>query len=115
MIGARGDGGSEESSNGNGFANEDGGQVDNYSAITAVEEPQLDEETGEQPEFQGMLGEITQPPEESFTDYDEEDYESGKEAAEARVESGFMSRLFRPKTTRPGGTRSRGGRPGQRG
>ncbi|MBM12929.1 MAG: hypothetical protein CL759_12715 [Chloroflexi bacterium] len=114
VIGARWDGGSEESSNGNGFANEDGGQVDNYSAITAAEEPQPDEETGEQPEFQGILGEVTQPPEENFTDYDEEDYESGKEAAEARAESGFMSRLFRPNTTRPGGTRSRGGRPGQR-
>ena len=30
-------------------------------------------------------------------DYEEEDYESGKEAAEARAETGFISRLFRPR------------------
>ena len=36
-----------------------------------------------------------------FPDYeDDEDYESGKSAAEARVETGFMSRLFKPKPRR---------------
>ncbi len=30
-------------------------------------------------------------------EYDDEDYESGKEAAEARAETGFISRLFRPR------------------
>ncbi len=34
-------------------------------------------------------------------DFDDEDYESGKEAAEARGETGFISRLFRPRGTRP--------------
>jgi uncharacterized LabA/DUF88 family protein len=33
-------------------------------------------------------------------DFDDEDYESGKEAAEARAESGFISRLFRPRGNR---------------
>ena len=36
-----------------------------------------------------------------FADYDEDDYEMGKEAAEARGETGFISRLFRPRGTRP--------------
>jgi len=36
-----------------------------------------------------------------YPDYDEDDYESGKEAAEARVESGFISRLFRPRGSGP--------------
>ena len=31
---------------------------------------------------------------------DDEDYESGKSAAEARIETGFMSRLFKPKPRR---------------
>ena len=31
---------------------------------------------------------------------DDEDYESGKSAAEARAETGFMSRLFKPKPRR---------------
>ncbi len=30
-------------------------------------------------------------------DYDDDDYESGKSAAEARTETGFISRLFRPR------------------
>jgi len=33
-------------------------------------------------------------------DDEDEDYESGKSAAEARVETGFMSRLFRPRPRR---------------
>lgn len=37
----------------------------------------------------------------NYMDYDEDDYESGKEAAEARAETGFISRLFRPRTTKP--------------
>ena len=32
-----------------------------------------------------------------FTDEDDDDYESGKSAAEARAETGFISRLFRPR------------------
>ena len=35
------------------------------------------------------------------TDYDEDDYELGKEAAEARADNGFISRLFRPRATKP--------------
>ena len=34
---------------------------------------------------------------EEYIDYDDDDYESGKEAAEARTETGFISRLFRPR------------------
>ena len=34
---------------------------------------------------------------ESDMDYEDDDYESGKEAAEARTETGFISRLFRPR------------------
>ncbi|MDA0264707.1 MAG: NYN domain-containing protein [Chloroflexi bacterium] len=33
----------------------------------------------------------------TYADYEDDDYESGKEAAEARAETGFMSRLFRPR------------------
>jgi len=40
----------------------------------------------------GAEAAFTEPP-----DYEEEDYESGKEAAEARAETGFISRLFRPR------------------
>ncbi|MDA1128838.1 MAG: NYN domain-containing protein [Chloroflexi bacterium] len=36
-----------------------------------------------------------------YPDDDDEDYESGKEAAEARAETGFISRLFRPRVSRP--------------
>ena len=32
-----------------------------------------------------------------FTDEEDDDYESGKSAAEARAETGFISRLFRPR------------------
>ena len=37
---------------------------------------------------------------EFFDDEEDEDYESGKSAAEARAETGFMSRLFRPQRRR---------------
>ncbi|MCH8892781.1 MAG: NYN domain-containing protein, partial [Chloroflexi bacterium] len=37
----------------------------------------------------------------NFPDYEDDDYESGKEAAEARAESGFISRLFRPRGSGP--------------
>ena len=37
---------------------------------------------------------------EFLEDEEDEDYESGKSAAEARVETGFMSRLFRPRPRR---------------
>jgi len=36
-----------------------------------------------------------------YRDYDEDDYELGKEAAEARAETGFISRLFRPRGSKP--------------
>ncbi|PKB71801.1 MAG: hypothetical protein BZY87_03520 [SAR202 cluster bacterium Io17-Chloro-G6] len=36
-----------------------------------------------------------------YPDYEDDDYESGKEAAEARAETGFISRLFHPRGTRP--------------
>ena len=32
-----------------------------------------------------------------YTDDEDEDYEMGKSAAEARAEAGFMSKLFRPR------------------
>ena len=37
---------------------------------------------------------------ELLEDEEDEDYESGKSAAEARAETGFMSRLFRPQRRR---------------
>jgi uncharacterized LabA/DUF88 family protein len=36
----------------------------------------------------------------NYMEDDEDDYESGKEAAEARAETGFISRLFRPRATK---------------
>ena len=44
-----------------------------------------------------VIAELPDPP--KYED-DDEDYESGKSAAEARVETGFMSRLFKPKPRR---------------
>ena len=37
----------------------------------------------------------------NYPDYEEDDYQLGKEAAEARAETGFISRLFRPRASKP--------------
>jgi uncharacterized LabA/DUF88 family protein len=86
------------------------------SAPTAIEEssPNFDQdeppdtqnsgdydETGEtgdsvESDNQGITAELPEYRE----DEEDEDYESGKSAAEARVETGFMSRLFRPQRRR---------------
>ena len=68
------------------------GSGDSAEPLASVEpEP---EESPEAPESfdAGVAVAVADSPE-----YDDEDYESGKEAAEARAETGFISRLFRPR------------------
>ena len=54
-------------------------------------------ETSESSEFSEAAENGAATPAVVYPDYEEEDYESGKEAAEARAETGFISRLFRPR------------------
>ena len=56
-------------------------------------EPQESQETGDSVE-QVVAAAIAELPGEPAYEDDDEDYESGKSAAEARAETGFMSRLF---------------------
>ncbi|NQW23932.1 MAG: NYN domain-containing protein [SAR202 cluster bacterium] len=128
IIGVRLDGSdSDDDTNGSngdsGYTSEDessGGSVDSYAYAPASVDSDQAQEADEAEESKQSFG-FTSPvvvPDDN--DFDEEEYELGKEAAEARGETGFISRLFRPKTTRtsglgPAGTRSRAGRPNQRG
>ena len=57
------------------------------------QEPQESQETGDSVE-QVVAAAIAELPGEPVYEDDDEDYESGKNAAEARAETGFMSRLF---------------------
>jgi hypothetical protein len=57
------------------------------------QEPQESQETGDSVE-QVVAAAIAELPGEPAYEDDDEDYESGKNAAEARAETGFMSRLF---------------------
>ena len=57
------------------------------------QEPQESQETGDSVE-QVVAAAIAELPGEPLYEDDDEDYESGKNAAEARAETGFMSRLF---------------------
>ena len=57
------------------------------------QEPQESQETGDSVE-QVVAAAIAELPGEPVYEDDDEDYESGKNAAEARAEPGFMSRLF---------------------
>ena len=57
------------------------------------QEPQESQETGDSVE-QVDAAAIAELPGEPVYEDDDEDYESGKNAAEARAETGFMSRLF---------------------
>ena len=57
------------------------------------QEPQASQETGDSVE-QVVAAAIAELPGEPVYEDDDEDYESGKNAAEARAETGFMSRLF---------------------
>ena len=78
------------------------------SSATVIEEsyPSVDQDeppespdTGQGTE-NGATDDIAESPEQSeYANYEDEDedYESGKSAAESRVETGFMSRLFRPR------------------
>jgi uncharacterized LabA/DUF88 family protein len=78
------------------------------SIVTATEEsyPSIDQdEPPESPDAgegteNAATDDVAESPEQSGnTDYEDEDedYKSGKSAAEARIETGFMSRLFRPR------------------
>ena len=57
------------------------------------QKPQESQETGDSVE-QVVAAAIAELPGEPVYEDDDEDYESGKNAAEARAETGFMSRLF---------------------
>ena len=57
------------------------------------QEPQESQETGDSVE-QVVAAAMAELPGEPVYEDDDEDYESGKNAAEARAETGFMSRLF---------------------
>jgi hypothetical protein len=57
------------------------------------QEPQESQETGDSVE-QVVAAAIAELPGEPVYEDDDEDYESGKNAAEARAETGFMSQLF---------------------
>ena len=57
------------------------------------QKPQESQETGDSVE-QVVAAAIAELPGEPIYEDDDEDYESGKNAAEARAETGFMSRLF---------------------
>jgi len=86
------------------------GEASTTTAISAVSSPYSDlEAEPEELENQETDGEIDAidsdvaaviaelPPLPTYEDDEDEDYESGKSAAEARVETGFMSRLFKPR------------------
>ena len=70
------------------------------TTTTTTEEsyPSIDQdEPPESPETGEDTENIVESPESSGYEDEDEDYESGKSAAEARIETGFMSRLFRPR------------------
>ena len=70
------------------------------TTTTTTEEsyPSIDQdEPSESPETGKDTENIVESPESSGYEDEDEDYESGKSAAEARIETGFMSRLFRPR------------------
>ena len=70
------------------------------TTTTTTEEsyPSIDQdEPSESPETGEDTENIVESPESSGYEDEDEDYESGKSAAEARIETGFMSRLFRPR------------------
>ena len=94
----------------------DGATSTSPSAPSAIDESSPDSDHDEPPDTQnlgdsGETGEnvdsvegdvaaiISELPEYS-DDEEDEDYKSGKSAAEARAETGFMSRLFRPRPRR---------------
>ena len=60
------------------------------------QEPQESQETSDSVE-QVVAAAMAELPGEPVYEDDDEDYESGKNAAEARAETGFMSRLFNPR------------------
>ena len=68
-----------------------------YSDLEApLEEPEVDETLDSvESDVAAVIAELPEPP--TYEDDEDEDYESGKSAAEARVETGFMSRLFKPR------------------
>ena len=70
-----------------------------YSDLEApIEEPQANEVLDSiESDIAAVIADLPEPP--TYED-DDEDYESGKSAAEARAETGFMSRLFKPKPRR---------------
>ena len=82
------------------------GAADSSATVTKESYPSVDQDeplespdTGEGTE-NGATDDIAKSPEQSeYANYEDEDedYESGKSAAESRVETGFMSRLFRPR------------------
>ena len=78
----------------------DGGSSEGADPSTSMasEEPPEISETPEAPDGHDHAADVTAP---AYTDYDDDDYELGKEAAEARAETGFISRLFRPRGTKP--------------
>ena len=60
------------------------------------EEPKADETLDSiETDIAAVIAELPELP--TYDDDEDEDYESGKSAAEARVETGFMSRLFKPR------------------
>jgi uncharacterized LabA/DUF88 family protein len=84
------------------------GAMNPPTTATAVEESYPSNDQDEPPESpdtgdgteNGAADDVAESPEQpEFTNFEDEDedYESGKSAAENRVETGFMSRLFRPR------------------
>ena len=80
--------------------------ADSSATVTKESYPSVDQdEPLESPDTSegtenGATDDIAKSPEQSeYANYEDEDedYESGKSAAESRVETGFMSRLFRPR------------------
>ena len=81
-----------------------GAAADVESSAPVDPEPSLEtpvtseiSETPETPETPETIDQGTDVAASDYPDYDDEDYETGKEAAEARTETGFISRLFRPR------------------
>ena len=78
-----------------------GAAADVESSAPVDPEPSLEtpvtSEISETPETPETIDQGTDVAASDYPDYDDEDYETGKEAAEARTETGFISRLFRPR------------------